>query len=140
MLIQHSATIWVNSFLFGALFKGSLGITIVKLLPCDQKVTGSSCGNNLLQKCRIKLRIIDPCGTALPRIPQCTRFCYIHTVTGLHTHADSEANMHRNYFSNCYSSIYIIPIFPYAPFIPAIETHTNRKFRGGHAYKYWQSQ
>jgi hypothetical protein len=28
--------------------KGSLG-AVVKLSPCDQEVTGSSCGNSLLQ-------------------------------------------------------------------------------------------
>ena len=39
--------------------KGSLG-AVVKLLPCDQEVTGSSPGNSLLQKCRERLRTIDP--------------------------------------------------------------------------------
>ena len=33
---------------------------MVKLLPCDHEVTGSSLGNNLLQKCRERLRTIDP--------------------------------------------------------------------------------
>ena len=32
----------------------------VKLLPCDHEVTGSSPGNSLLQKCRERLRTIDP--------------------------------------------------------------------------------
>ncbi|VAH37276.1 unnamed protein product [Triticum turgidum subsp. durum] len=31
-----------------------------KLLPCDHEVTGSSPGNSLLQKCRERLRTIDP--------------------------------------------------------------------------------
>src|SRR3954469_23221584 len=39
--------------------KGSLG-AVVKLLPCDHEVTGSSPGNSLLQKCRERLRTIDP--------------------------------------------------------------------------------
>ncbi|KAH0687406.1 hypothetical protein KY285_017970 [Solanum tuberosum] len=39
----------------------------VKLLSCDQEVTGSSCGNNLLQKYRVRLRTIDPYGPALPQ-------------------------------------------------------------------------
>src|SRR3954466_7331927 len=39
--------------------KGSLG-AVVKLLPCDHEVTGSSLGNSLLQKCRERLRTIDP--------------------------------------------------------------------------------
>ena len=33
---------------------------MVKLLPCDHEVTGSSPGNSLLQKCRERLRTIDP--------------------------------------------------------------------------------
>ncbi|XBI91354.1 hypothetical protein VPH35_028692 [Triticum aestivum] len=39
--------------------KGSLG-AVVKLLPCDHEVMGSSPGNSLLQKCRERLRTIDP--------------------------------------------------------------------------------
>jgi hypothetical protein len=39
--------------------KGSLGAA-VKLPPCDHEVTGSSPGNSLLQKCRERLRTIDP--------------------------------------------------------------------------------
>lgn len=39
--------------------KGSLGAA-VKLLPCDQEVTGSSPGNSLLHKCRERLHTIDP--------------------------------------------------------------------------------
>ena len=39
--------------------KGSLGAA-VKLLPSDHEVTGSSPGNSLLQKCRERMRIIDP--------------------------------------------------------------------------------
>uniref|UniRef100_M1B447 Uncharacterized protein n=1 Tax=Solanum tuberosum TaxID=4113 RepID=M1B447_SOLTU len=39
----------------------------IKLLSCDQEVTGSSCGNNLLQKYRVRLRTIDPYGPALPQ-------------------------------------------------------------------------
>ena len=39
--------------------KGSLS-AVVKLLPCDHEVTGSSPGNSLLQKCRERLRTIDP--------------------------------------------------------------------------------
>lgn len=38
--------------------KGSLS-AMVKLLSCDLVVTGSSCGNNLLQY-RVRLRTIDP--------------------------------------------------------------------------------
>ncbi|PHT48360.1 Dolichyl-diphosphooligosaccharide--protein glycosyltransferase subunit 2 [Capsicum baccatum] len=38
---------------------------LVKLLPCDQEVTGSSLGNSLWQKCR--LCTIHPSGGALPR-------------------------------------------------------------------------
>src|SRR3954468_23461622 len=30
------------------------------MLPCDHEVTGSSPGNSLLQKCRVRLRTIDP--------------------------------------------------------------------------------
>ncbi|XBH87655.1 hypothetical protein VPH35_075074 [Triticum aestivum] len=33
---------------------------VVKLLPCDHEVMGSSPGNSLLQKCRERLRTIDP--------------------------------------------------------------------------------
>ena len=33
---------------------------MVKLLPCDHEVMGSSPGNSLLQKCRERLRTIDP--------------------------------------------------------------------------------
>ena len=33
---------------------------MVKLLPCDHEVTGSSPGNSLLQKCRERLRTKDP--------------------------------------------------------------------------------
>ncbi|KAG5612382.1 hypothetical protein H5410_023663 [Solanum commersonii] len=40
--------------------KGSLGVT-GKVFPCDQEVTSSSCRNSLLQKRRVRLRIIDPC-------------------------------------------------------------------------------
>ena len=39
--------------------KGSLG-AVVKLLPCDHEVMGSSPENSLLQKCRERLRTIDP--------------------------------------------------------------------------------
>ena len=39
--------------------KGSLG-AVVKLLPCDHEVMGSSPRNSLLQKCRERLRTIDP--------------------------------------------------------------------------------
>ncbi|XBH99676.1 hypothetical protein VPH35_128938 [Triticum aestivum] len=39
--------------------EGSLG-AVVKLLPCDHEVMGSSPGNSLLQKCRERLRTIDP--------------------------------------------------------------------------------
>ena len=39
--------------------KGSLGAA-VKLLPCDHEVMGSSPGNSLLQKCRERLRTLDP--------------------------------------------------------------------------------
>ena len=45
--------------------KGSLG-AVVKLLPCDHEVTGSSPGNSLLQKCRERLRTKDPSGRTLP--------------------------------------------------------------------------
>jgi len=36
---------------------------VVKLLPCDQEVTSLSHGNSLLQKCRERLRTIDPNGS-----------------------------------------------------------------------------
>ena len=39
---------------------------MVKLLPCDHEVTGSSPGNSLLQKCRERLRTKDPSGRTLP--------------------------------------------------------------------------
>jgi len=39
---------------------------VVKLLPCDHEVTGSSPGNSLLQKCRERLRTKDPSGRTLP--------------------------------------------------------------------------
>ena len=45
--------------------KGSLG-AVVKPLPCDHEVTGSSPGNSLLQKCRERLRTKDPSGRTLP--------------------------------------------------------------------------
>ena len=45
--------------IFVGSLKGSLG-AVVKLLPCDHEVTGSSPGNSLLQKCRERLRTIDP--------------------------------------------------------------------------------
>ncbi|KAF3633665.1 hypothetical protein FXO38_25462 [Capsicum annuum] len=35
---------------------------LVKLLPRDQEVTSSSCGNSPLQKCKVRLHTIDPCG------------------------------------------------------------------------------
>ncbi|XP_044350612.1 type I inositol polyphosphate 5-phosphatase 5 isoform X2 [Triticum aestivum] len=35
-------------------------VLVVKLLPCDHEVMGSSPGNSLLQKCRERLRTIDP--------------------------------------------------------------------------------
>jgi hypothetical protein len=41
--------------------KGSPG-TVVKLLPCDHEVMGSSPGNSLLQNCRGRLRTEDPKG------------------------------------------------------------------------------
>jgi len=39
---------------------------VVKLLPCDHEVTGSSPGNSHLQKCRERLRTKDPSGRTLP--------------------------------------------------------------------------
>ena len=45
--------------------KGSLG-AVVKLLPCDHEVTGSSPGNSLLQKCMERLRTKDASGRTLP--------------------------------------------------------------------------
>jgi hypothetical protein len=39
--------------------KGSL-CAVVKLLPCDQEVTDSSCGNSLLQKLQGKAAFNDP--------------------------------------------------------------------------------
>jgi len=39
--------------------KGSLG-AVVKLMPCDHEVTGSSPGTSLLQKCREKLHTKRP--------------------------------------------------------------------------------
>jgi len=38
-----------------------------ELLPCDHEVMGSSPGNSLLQKCRKRLRTIDPSGRTFPR-------------------------------------------------------------------------
>jgi hypothetical protein len=35
--------------------KGSPG-AVIKLLPCDHEIMGSSPGNSLLQKCRERLR------------------------------------------------------------------------------------
>jgi len=53
-----------------ALDSGGLQISfvgaVVKLLPCDHEVTGSSPGNSLLQKCRERLRTKDPSGRTLP--------------------------------------------------------------------------
>ena len=40
---------------------------MVKLLPCDHEVTGSSSVNSLLQKCRERLRTKDPSGRTLLR-------------------------------------------------------------------------
>ena len=49
-----------TKFIYESAFgKGSLG-AMVKLLPCDHEVMGSSPGNSLLQKCRERLRTIDP--------------------------------------------------------------------------------
>ena len=48
-----------NTSMTHDLSKGSLG-AVVKLLPCDHEVMGSSPGNSLLQKCRERLRTIDP--------------------------------------------------------------------------------
>ncbi|KAF3673096.1 putative pentatricopeptide repeat-containing protein, mitochondrial-like [Capsicum annuum] len=42
---------------------------LVKLLPCGQEVTGSSLGNSLWQKCKVRLRTIQSCGGALSRTP-----------------------------------------------------------------------
>jgi hypothetical protein len=42
-------------------------VVVVKLLPCDQEVMGSSPENSLLQKCREMLRTKDPSGRTLPR-------------------------------------------------------------------------
>ncbi|XBH85674.1 hypothetical protein VPH35_073528 [Triticum aestivum] len=49
----------IHTFSFIQFGKGSLG-AVVKLLPCDHEVMGSSPGNSLLQKCRERLRTIDP--------------------------------------------------------------------------------
>jgi hypothetical protein len=48
------------------IWKGSPGAA-VKLLPCDHEVTGSSPGNNLLQKYMERLRTKDPSGRILLR-------------------------------------------------------------------------
>jgi hypothetical protein len=49
---------------------------MVKLLPCDNKVMGSSPGNNLLQKCKkmlyIKPKVVGP----FPR--PCASWTYMH--------------------------------------------------------------
>ncbi|PHT26982.1 Calpain-type cysteine protease DEK1 [Capsicum baccatum] len=44
-------------------------VQLLKFLPCDQEVTGSSLGNSLWQKGKLRLRMIHPCGGALPRTP-----------------------------------------------------------------------
>ena len=73
--------------------KGSLG-AVVKLLPCDHEVMGSSPGNSLLQKCRERLRTIDPkwsdpsldpaqAGATCTRLPF---FIDIKFRIGLHIH------------------------------------------------------
>lgn len=42
---------------------------MVKLLPCDQKVTGSNRGISPLQKFKVRLCTIDPYGSVLSQIP-----------------------------------------------------------------------
>jgi hypothetical protein len=48
-----------NLFRFLAFMKGSLG-AVIQLLRRDQEVTGSSCGNSLLQKLQGKAAYKDP--------------------------------------------------------------------------------
>ncbi|XP_047268597.1 protein RGF1 INDUCIBLE TRANSCRIPTION FACTOR 1 isoform X2 [Capsicum annuum] len=45
-----------------------------------KEVTSSSCGNSLWQKCKIRLRTIDPCGPALSRTPHTTQ-ALVHQAT-----------------------------------------------------------
>ena len=57
MYSQTNHFIFVH--LYDYLLKESLG-AVVKLLHCDHEVRGSSSGNSFLQKCRERLRTIDP--------------------------------------------------------------------------------
>jgi hypothetical protein len=50
---------------------------VVKLLPCDYEVMGSSLGNSLLQKCREKTSYIGP-KVVGPFLGPCASRSYVH--------------------------------------------------------------
>ncbi|VAI19822.1 unnamed protein product [Triticum turgidum subsp. durum] len=80
---------------------GLQGFPIAKLLPCDHEVMGSSPGNSLLQKCRERLRIIDPkwsdpsldpaqAGATCTRLPFITGFPIDHYTPVISSDANCE--------------------------------------------------
>ncbi|XP_044364728.1 uncharacterized protein [Triticum aestivum] len=80
---------------------GLQGFPIAKLLPCDHEVMGSSPGNSLLQKCRERLRTIDPkwsdpsldpaqAGATCTRLPFITGFPIDHYTPVISSDANCE--------------------------------------------------
>lgn len=58
----------------------------VTLLPCDDDVMASSCGNSLLLKCRVRVRAVDPCGTGHPQTPCIASLVHQSTLFGTMLH------------------------------------------------------
>ncbi|XP_037405183.1 uncharacterized protein LOC119267850 isoform X4 [Triticum dicoccoides] len=82
---------------------GLQGFPIAKLLPCDHEVMGSSPGNSLLQKCRERLRTIDPkwsdpsldpaqAGATCTRLPFITGFPIDHYTPVISSDANCEGD------------------------------------------------